>query len=87
MTSAWTSISSVGDPAFVLDSWPMVAWLKGQQPGAVITRDFLQRAARREIQLLMSIVNLGEVYYSSRRAVGSTALSARSRQWGVSRSK
>lgn len=42
----------------------MVAWLKGQEPGASLTRSFLDRLWSREISLSMSILNVGEVYYS-----------------------
>ena len=52
----------------VLDAWAVMAWLKGQQPGAERVRLLLEAAERREQNLLMNIVNLGEVFYLSVKA-------------------
>lgn len=54
----------------VLDSWPLIAWLKNQEPGASLADSILARALNREIRLLMSVVNLGEVYYSVAKTAG-----------------
>lgn len=48
----------------VLDSWPIMAWLK-RQPAAARVDTLLQRAARRELTLVMNIVNVGEIFYLS----------------------
>ena len=45
----------------VLDSWAVMAWLKNQEPAAGRVRKLLDGAGKRK--LVMSIVNLGEVYY------------------------
>ena len=47
----------------VLDAWAVIVWLKRQQPAANQMRALLQAADRRECQLSMNIVNLGEVFY------------------------
>jgi len=52
----------------VLDAWAVMVWLKGQQPAADRMRALLEAADRREYKLLMSIVNLGEIFYLSVKA-------------------
>ncbi len=52
----------------VLDAWAVMAWLKGQQPGAERVRLLFEAAERREQKLLINIVNLGEVFYISVKA-------------------
>lgn len=47
----------------VLDAWAALAWLRGEGEAAVQVRRFLLSARRGKLQLLMSILNLGEVYY------------------------
>ncbi len=56
--------------SFVLDSWPLVAWFKNQEPAASLTDDLLLRHRRGEIKLLISVINLGEVYYSVAKSAG-----------------
>ncbi|MDR7427858.1 MAG: PIN domain-containing protein [Armatimonadota bacterium] len=69
----------------VLDSWAVLAWLQGEPPGAVV-RDLIDamagdgeahRRARRALrmrlealQVAISVVNLGEVYYLVGRRAG-----------------
>lgn len=48
----------------VLDSWAIMAWLKNESPAAERIRLLLESAERGERDLAMSIVNLGEVFYS-----------------------
>jgi ribonuclease VapC len=45
-----------------------MAWLKRQQPAARRVRALLDAAERREHKIVMSIVNLGEVFYLSAKA-------------------
>jgi predicted nucleic acid-binding protein len=52
----------------VLDSWAVMAWLKGQQPAAAQVRSILEAGERREHSLLMNIINIGEVFYLSAKA-------------------
>jgi uncharacterized protein len=46
----------------VLDSWAMLAWLRDEPPAPRV-RDILQQADAGDVQLLMSWINAGEVYY------------------------
>ena len=55
-------------PEFVLDAWAIMAWLKAQPPAASQVRLLLEAADRGEHQLIMNIVNLGEVFYLSAKA-------------------
>ncbi|PWU00467.1 MAG: hypothetical protein C5B51_25105 [Terriglobia bacterium] len=52
----------------VLDSWAVMAWLKGEQPAAARVRDLLEAADRKEGKLLMNILNVGEVFYLCAKA-------------------
>jgi predicted nucleic acid-binding protein len=49
----------------VVDSWPVLEWLKGREPSRTRFRGILSDAERSQTTLLMSSINLGEVYYSS----------------------
>ncbi len=56
-----------------LDSWPAMEWLKEREPVTHRFRTLIERAQKDEIALLMSILNLGEVYYNSAKTdVGAT---------------
>ena len=52
-------------PRYVLDSWPVVEWLKHSEPLATAFRDLVARASDGEVSLLTSVLNVGEIYYSS----------------------
>lgn len=54
----------------VLDSWPIVEWLKGHQPVQDQVAIILARAVSGEYSLLISRINLGEVIYIGRKEVG-----------------
>ena len=55
----------------VVDSWALLAWLRDEKP-AVHVQKVLQQAEAGEIQLLMSWINAGEVYYMLARKHGAT---------------
>ena len=57
----------------VLDSWPVIEWIKDRQPAAAIMREFLLEAGAGTVHLFMSAINVGEVYYYVRK-YGSEAL-------------
>lgn len=48
--------------AYVLDSWSILAYLE-DEPAAAMVADLIVEAHERRIQLLMSVVNVGEVWY------------------------
>jgi predicted nucleic acid-binding protein len=50
----------------VLDSYALMAFFE-DEPGADVVRGLIQKAVESEINLLMSVVNLGEVWYSIAR--------------------
>lgn len=56
----------------VLDSYALIAHLMAQPPGAAV-RDLLHRGASGEINLFMSVVNLGEVLYTVEKRKGLAA--------------
>lgn len=48
---------------FVLDSWALLAWLKGEDPGRRQMRAFFDRAAQGKLELWMNMIDVGEVFY------------------------
>jgi ribonuclease VapC len=52
--------------AKVLDSYALMAFFE-DEPGAVTVRDLILKAEENRVNLLMSVVNLGEVWYSIAR--------------------
>jgi ribonuclease VapC len=60
----------------VLDSWIVLAWLKDQQPGADRMAQLWDQAEAGQAQLLMSVVNVGEVFYLIAKARGEEAAHA-----------
>jgi ribonuclease VapC len=47
----------------VLDSYALLAWLGNEQPAAETLQQLLDTAAAGEVDLLMSRINWGEVFY------------------------
>lgn len=47
----------------LLDAWAALAWLRGEGEAASEMRRLLLSARRGRHQLIMSVINLGEVYY------------------------
>ena len=47
----------------LLDAWAALAWLRGEGEAASQMRRLLLSARRGRHQLIMSVINLGEVYY------------------------
>src|SRR5512136_3098834 len=56
--------------ARVLDAYALMAFFE-DEPGADLVRGLLLKAEESDLKLLMSVVNLGEVWYSIARAAGS----------------
>ena len=56
----------------VLDSWALIAFFE-DEPAAEAVEKLLQQAADEKHKLLMSVVNWGEVYYSTMREVSQEA--------------
>jgi predicted nucleic acid-binding protein len=54
----------------VVDAWAALALLRGERPAELVVRRLLRRAFRGNLQLFMSVINLGEVYYRMHRIAG-----------------
>ena len=54
----------------IIDSWPILEWMAGRQPVRDIVRQLLREAEVGDIRLLMSAINVGEVYYFLRKNHG-----------------
>ena len=56
---------------FILDAWALIALLQQEEPAAGRVHTLLNRAQTDEqIQLLMSLINLGELFYIVSRLQG-----------------
>lgn len=47
----------------ILDAWALMAWLRAEDPARLKVRGLLDTASRGEVELVMNMVNVGEVYY------------------------
>ena len=65
-------------PSKVLDSWALLAFLKGE-PAAAEVEKLIERAADNKNKLLLCVVNWGEIYYHVWRAAGPTGRAAADR--------
>ena len=54
----------------VLDAWAMLAWLQDEKPASDKVRTFLDLAESGEVELMINLINLGEVYYRIIRLKG-----------------
>ena len=57
-------------PRFVLDAWAILALLQREEPAASRVKQLMGEAERGAIELFVSFINLGEVYYCIGRARG-----------------
>ncbi len=51
----------------VLDSWAVLEWIAGRQPASEFVARLLAEAEEGRARLLMSAINVGEVYYFLRK--------------------
>jgi predicted nucleic acid-binding protein len=51
----------------VLDSWAILEWISGRQPASDLVGALLSEAVEGRVKLLMSAINVGEVYYFLRK--------------------
>ena len=51
----------------VLDSWAILEWISGRQPASDLVGQLLSDAEAGQVRLLMSAINVGEVYYFLRK--------------------
>ena len=59
----------------VLDSWAVMAWIRDEQPAGGKVRSLLELGEARQVELLMNMINVGEVYYLLAKRQG--------RQWAA----
>lgn len=57
-------------PRFVLDAWAVLALLQKEEPAASRVRQLLEETGKSNVELFISIINLGEVYYCIGKAKG-----------------
>ena len=48
----------------VLDSWPVMEWLKLREPATTMFDAILDEAKSGRLRLVISTINLGEIYYN-----------------------
>lgn len=48
---------------YVIDAWALLALLQGEEPAASRVKELLSKGEQRQATLLLSMINLGEVYY------------------------
>ena len=70
--------------AKVLDSYALMAFFE-DEPGADLVRSLLLKAEESDLKLLMSVVNLGEIWYSIAHAtspkMADQYVKSRSTEW------
>lgn len=49
--------------AVVLDSWAVIALLRGERPAVQVVGHYLNQAAGKSSRLVVNVINLGEVLY------------------------
>ena len=57
-------------PAKVLDSWALLGWLQGEPRARDVVRRTLRQAETGKLDLAMSWINMGEVFYLLSKRVG-----------------
>jgi predicted nucleic acid-binding protein len=57
-------------PRCVLDAWAVLAMLQKEEPAASRVKQLLEETKDGRVELFISIINLGEVYYSVGRVKG-----------------
>ena len=53
----------------LFDAFPLLCWFQ-EEPGHTIVGNLLNEAEENKIEIFMSIINLGEVYYRTYRVIG-----------------
>lgn len=53
-----------------IDAWALLAFLQGEEPAAAAVNALFGDAARHDLELHASMINIGEVYYRVARARG-----------------
>jgi predicted nucleic acid-binding protein len=48
---------------FVTDAWAILAFLQKEEPAASRVKQLLEEAKQKKVEVFLSVINLGEVYY------------------------
>ena len=48
---------------YVIDAWAILAFLQKEEPAAFRIKEILEEAEQEKVEIFLSIINLGEVYY------------------------
>jgi hypothetical protein len=64
----------------VLDSWAVVGWLQGEEPARFRVSHLFKSASGHRVELMMSMINVGEVFYSLAKRRGRTQTDPECRQ-------
>lgn len=48
---------------FVTDAWAILAFLQREEPAASRVKQILEEAEQKNVEVFLSVINLGEVYY------------------------
>jgi len=48
---------------FVTDAWAILALLQKEEPAASRVKEILEGAEQKKVEIFLSVINLGEVYY------------------------
>jgi len=78
-------VSSPRHSPLVLDSWAVLAYLQGEAPAQKVA-DLLTKTLDKSIPALMSVVNLGEVWYILAREISEQEANEaiqNVRSWGI----
>jgi uncharacterized protein len=59
--------------SYVLDSWALLALLNAEEPAAARVRQILRDMATNDLLVALSVINLGEIFYSVGRRQGVAA--------------
>lgn len=60
-------------PKKVLDAWAILALLQGEEPAASVVAELLATAGHNKVKVYISLINLGEVFYSIGKRKGEEA--------------
>ena len=66
-------MSSGHGKAKVLDAWALLAWLQNERPAAEAVQKLLDEADAGRLELSISMINVGEVYYQLAKRRGEPA--------------
>ncbi|MBI5356550.1 type II toxin-antitoxin system VapC family toxin [Candidatus Collierbacteria bacterium] len=58
----------------ILDSWPVIGWLRGEKPAVTAMEKLLKKAEASQVKVFFNLINWGEVIYQILREFGEKTL-------------